>query len=112
MHSLNESSPRAEQPVRIKTALKPHQLAMLKACEDFENKNMNASYDELTYKIGLIGDKVGAGKSLMALSIIANNQHIKQSDNFNAKIKKKPVLLLIIKNLRITIIILIQIVSY
>ena len=86
MPILNNTIPRATQPEKIKTKLKHHQLALLKACMDFEKKNENASINEITYSMGLIADPVGSGKSLVALSIIANDNPIKKSDNFNLRI--------------------------
>ena len=88
MPILDNTSFRAEQPTKIKTNLKPHQLALLQACDDFEQKNQNASLNNITYSMGLIADPVGAGKSLTALSIIANNKPIKKSENFNLRIVK------------------------
>jgi SNF2 family DNA or RNA helicase len=89
MPFLTESSPRAVQPERIKTTMKPHQLTMLKACSDFETKNENSKLScEPIFNMGLIGDKVGSGKSLMALSIIAQNNPIKKSDIFLLSLEK------------------------
>ena len=88
MPILNNTSARATQPEKIKTKLKPHQLALLRACDDFEQKNQNAAINEVAYNVGLIADPVGAGKSLVALSIVSNNKPIKKSSNFNLKIVK------------------------
>jgi len=88
MPILDNTSSRATQPTKINTNLKPHQLALLHACDDFEQKNQNASLNNITYSMGLIADPVGAGKSLTALSIIANNKPIKKSENFNLRIVK------------------------
>jgi SNF2 family DNA or RNA helicase len=88
MPILDNTSSRAEQPTKIKTSLKPHQLALLHACDEFEQHNQNASLNNITYSMGLIADPVGAGKSLIALSIIANNKPIKKSENFNLRIVK------------------------
>ena len=89
---LNEKNIQAEQPENILVKLKPHQLTSLNKAMDMENngninyKIKNFSYynqsnmgnDELTdinigTNIGILGDKVGYGKTLIALSIIANN---------------------------------------
>jgi len=92
---LNENSPRAEQPVNIKIPLKPHQLASLLKASIMENKgninynitsrqeiinliprNNNTISDlniKVSTNIGILGDIVGYGKTLSALSIIANN---------------------------------------
>jgi len=86
---LNETNIQAEQSDKILVKLKPHQLTALNKAIDMENngtinykiKNFNYSniyHDNLTdisisTNIGIIGDNVGYGKTLTALSIIANN---------------------------------------
>lgn len=86
MPILNNTSPRATQPEKIKTKLKAHQLALVKACSDFEIQNQNAKLNHITYSMGLIADPVGAGKSLVTLGLIGNNNPIKKSENFNLRI--------------------------
>jgi superfamily II DNA or RNA helicase len=89
---LNETNIQAEQPENILVKLKPHQLTSLNKAIDMENngninyKVKNHSYfnevnigsNELTEinigtNVGILADKVGYGKTLIALSIIANN---------------------------------------
>ena len=89
---LNETNIQSEQPEKVLVKLKPHQLTSLSKAINMENygninyKIKNFSYynqsnmgnDELTEinigtNIGILGDKVGYGKTLIALSIIANN---------------------------------------
>ena len=70
---ITESSPRISQPKGFKVKLMKHQLAMAKACLDFE-QNSTRIIDDHTFefKFGLICDKVGAGKSYVSLSIISS----------------------------------------
>jgi len=80
---LDGNSMRCGQPSKIKKALKPHQLACLYKAIYMENvgsityKNRDAMNNPHTIKIstniGIIGDIVGYGKTLTALSIIAHN---------------------------------------
>ena len=69
---LDEQNKRAAQPRGIKTPMKPHQLTMLNACLDIENDNIN-NETHISSRVGIICDLVGSGKSLSALSIIANS---------------------------------------
>ena len=89
MPTLNSNSIRAPQPDKITTPLKPHQLTIIKACEDFEYENMNKSIDESIFNIGVICDRVGAGKSLMCLGICSNNKPVKKSVYFDKVFRKK-----------------------
>jgi hypothetical protein len=71
---LTEQSPQAEQPAHIKTALRPHQLSLLFAARGLEAKasmaQINLETPQLLTRYGVIGDRVGAGKSLVALSLV------------------------------------------
>ena len=69
---LDEQNKRAAQPRTIKTPMKPHQLTMLNACLDIENDNI-INETHISSRVGIICDLVGSGKSLSALSIIANS---------------------------------------
>ena len=96
---LNEDNVMAEQPNGIYTKLKPHQLTSLNKAIDMEkngfinyriknfhinaqlfNENsnivVNDEYTDLKIgtNIGILGDTVGYGKTLIALSIIASNR--------------------------------------
>ena len=76
---LNENSKLYEQPKNIKTELKPHQLAGLYKIMEMEQNEYiyykeninNEDYYEIRTNIGIIGDKVGYGKTLIALSLIS-----------------------------------------
>lgn len=79
-HELNERDPRAEQPEKIKVPLKPHQLTSLHRALVMEKEDhfslMNRTDSKkitVTTNIGIIGDIVGYGKTLVALSLIASN---------------------------------------
>ena len=80
--TINEDSKRIEQPARIKTPLKPHQLAMINEMNKLETPvirklNIANDSDEKDYSFetsfGCICDKVGSGKSLTILGLIAQN---------------------------------------
>jgi SNF2 family DNA or RNA helicase len=58
---LHAKSPQAAQPPNSNIRLKPHQLAMLKKCNEIESLN---------YKYGILADKPGAGKTYVLLSMI------------------------------------------
>jgi hypothetical protein len=82
---LDSNSMRCGQPSKIKKNLKPHQLACLYKAIYMENvgtikyKSRDVSLNNNPYtvkistNIGIIGDIVGYGKTLTALSIIAHN---------------------------------------
>jgi len=86
---LDSNSLRSGQPNKIKKILKPHQLACLYKAIYMENvgsityqnnsHNRNANLRnipntiKISTNIGIIGDIVGYGKTLTALSIIAHN---------------------------------------
>ena len=75
---LDSKSMRCGQPSKIKKTLKPHQLACLYKAIYMENvgsityRNRDAKI-KISTNIGIIGDIVGYGKTLTALSIIAHN---------------------------------------
>ena len=89
---IDSFSPRSSQPDKINKILKPHQLACLYKAIHMENVgsinykikknniNLPASSNDMNYdnikistNIGILGDIVGYGKTLSALSIIAHN---------------------------------------
>ena len=86
---IDSNSLRSGQPIKIKKSLKPHQLACLYKAIYMENvgtityKNNSHNRDvnlrnipntiKISTNIGIIGDIVGYGKTLTALSIIAHN---------------------------------------
>jgi len=88
---LNENDCMASQPEKILLKLKPHQLTSLHKAIEMENnaginyriKNFNIYHQsniedepidiKVEGNVGILGDKVGYGKTLLALSIIASN---------------------------------------
>jgi hypothetical protein len=73
-HHLHEESPQAEQPGYIFAALRPHQLSLLAAARQLETYASLAgkTLDEpvMLTRYGVLADRVGAGKSLVALSMV------------------------------------------
>src|SRR6056300_1093058 len=64
---IDSSSPRCIQPKNIKKNLKPHQLPCI------EKENDNCENIRISTNVGILGDIVGYGKTLTALSIVAHN---------------------------------------
>lgn len=91
---LDGNFDKAEHPKNVKIELWNHQLVLLQRCQDYENqkiqlckfpsvvrKNNEVTRDDfLRTRIGVIGDRVGSGKSFVILSLILNND-IVQKDN-------------------------------
>jgi len=73
-HHLNDKDPQAEQPANIKVALRPHQLTLLAGARRLEKlasiKHIELSEPQLLTRYGVLADRVGAGKSLVALSLV------------------------------------------
>jgi hypothetical protein len=71
---LHEESPRAEQPTWIRTPLRPHQQTLLAAARSLEERAMVQpmanGHPQLLTRYGVLADRVGAGKSLVALSLV------------------------------------------
>ena len=73
---LTAASDRAVQPVSITTALRPHQLTLLAAAREVEKRarigdiHLSAGSAGLVSRYGVIADRVGSGKSLVALSLV------------------------------------------
>lgn len=105
---LDEDSPIIEQNEKIRLPLKKHQLAgickaykMEQEEKIYHNDEINEnSYYEITTNVGIIGEKVGYGKTITALAIIAhspinslkiNNSSLK-SYNTQVKIKQTDVI--------------------
>ena len=90
---LDEESETVEQPDNINIQLKPHQLTLLYKCIDFENnriklksyKSIRDKYttiqenDYIKTHVGILGDKVGSGKSYVILALIMKNKDINYS---------------------------------
>lgn len=73
--SLNECSPQASQPSQIKLPLFPHQRACL---HEMVSRVQTPSFiwgnQSVFSKIGILGDKNNSGKTLTALSFLAQDQ--------------------------------------
>lgn len=73
-NSISQDSEMCDTPSEIKVPLRLHQKSMLHAMENAEKLGANgrAIYNETLYSnTGILGDRVGVGKSLMVLSHIA-----------------------------------------
>lgn len=80
---LDDTSPRAPPPA-CNIELKPHQLSLLQRCIDFERGHIHLkeqkslqeiahAEDTMRSKVGIIGDRVGSGKSYVVLALIASH---------------------------------------
>jgi SNF2 family DNA or RNA helicase len=74
-NELNSDSPLSTQPLHIKTPLKLHQLTVLESMK-YNEKNypsgLNIHSNETCYStFGILGDRVGVGKTLMILGHIS-----------------------------------------
>jgi hypothetical protein len=100
---LGPTSPQAEQPSWISTALRSHQLTLLAAAKSVEARaNLKSDWQttQLLTKYGVLADRVGAGKSLVALGLIKepspNNTRViirqgsPHSDSMTIGIKQMP----------------------
>lgn len=92
---LTEEDPRSENPQGININLKPHQQTLLARCIEYENSTIKLkSFNELSpyvderdyfkTSMGVLGDRVGSGKSYVILSLIASND-ITQKNNIIIK---------------------------
>lgn len=81
---LGEEHPRLEGPVGCNVSLKPHQQSLLARCIKYENGQVSLEdfpsvRDEISTgafmrtRVGVIGDRVGSGKSYVILSLICCN---------------------------------------
>jgi SNF2 family DNA or RNA helicase len=73
-NQLTEKSSSTHQPTYIKTPLRPHQLTLLEAARRLEKlanfRQFQLDVPQLMTSYGVLADRVGAGKSLVALSLI------------------------------------------
>jgi SNF2 family DNA or RNA helicase len=71
---LTEESTQAEQPAWVKPTLRPHQLSLLAAARELEShtslRGVTLDAPRLVTRHGVLADRVGAGKSLVALSLV------------------------------------------
>lgn len=87
LEELDETFPVAEHPENVKVRMWPHQLALYNRCKQFENQkialsefsSLNQNHTNLTpndymrTQVGIIGDRVGSGKSFVVLALVMNN---------------------------------------
>lgn len=83
---INETYDSAAQPTHIKIQLKDHQLKLLNQCYRLEFNDIAVNDLMINTHCGVIAAKVGAGKSLIILSLIPNkpNKHMIHMDKINA----------------------------
>jgi hypothetical protein len=72
---LTEDSPQADQPPWISVPLRPHQLTLLAAAHALEKQSClkqvpTGGEMEFVTNYGVLGDRVGAGKSLVSLALV------------------------------------------
>ena len=90
VYELGPDDPKAPQPLtadpNCKVELKPHQLTLLQRCIDFEQGKLRIDHfslvkqrhpsltadDYMHTNVGIIGDKMGAGKSYVVLGLVGN----------------------------------------
>lgn len=96
---LNEHSSMWTQPVSSKIHLKDHQKTLIHRCIEFEHSEIQiAEGEHMKTSIGIIGDKVGSGKSYVILSLVKISQPFDRNcqeyktyaNNHMHIIKKKP----------------------
>ena len=82
IYLINENENNASQPDKIKILLKPHQLKMLNKCLQLEQTKIinNENNNIIKTSIGIIGDKVGSGKSYIILGLICNDYNINNNN--------------------------------
>ncbi len=79
---LTDNCDKSIQPPNFGVKLKSHQLAAIKSCIDLENNGVDMQQDRILEErfkniksnIGVLGDKVGSGKSYTILGLIASNE--------------------------------------
>ncbi len=90
---LTELDPKSSQPARIKISLMPHQLTALHRMKEIESKplfktniedtnnylNVKKTTVEINTSLGILGDKVGYGKTLTCLSLISDCKNVLSS---------------------------------
>ena len=73
-NELNSESPISKQPIHIKTPLMLHQLTVLHTMKENEiqyPKGVSIQNETLYSSFGIVGDRVGVGKTLMVLGHIS-----------------------------------------
>lgn len=95
VEELTENSARAIPPPNCNVMLKPHQLSLLQRCIEFENNSLPLTSfpslaeianpeDCMKTKVGVIGDRVGSGKSYVILALM-NSNDITTAPNYVVK---------------------------
>jgi SNF2 family DNA or RNA helicase len=88
---LDETSPSQPHPPGTKIVLKPHQLTLLARCKHFESSAIPISDsrdlrdhahedDVIETQVGIIGDRVGAGKSFVVLALISDDTSVVRNE--------------------------------
>ena len=75
LNSITEASGYALQPPHIKIPLRPHQLAMIQGMREKEEicvKGFSIKGETHYSQLGILGDKVGSGKTLMMLGYLSD----------------------------------------
>ena len=71
---LTDECEAAQQPAWIQTGLRPHQLTLLAAARALEQKasitSISLDQPQLLTRYGVLADRVGSGKSLVALAMV------------------------------------------
>jgi SNF2 family DNA or RNA helicase len=97
---LDRNSPKCEQPKDARIVLKPHQLTLLHACRNFEQgivhttpPSSSASShlgggeggggEYMRSRLGIMGDKVGSGKSFVILSLMMSDIPARLVDEYD-----------------------------
>lgn len=87
LEELDDSYPMAAHTANTKIRLWPHQLTLLNRCREFESNKISLNDfktlqnthrahtddDFLKTQVGIIGDRVGSGKSYVILALVLNN---------------------------------------
>jgi hypothetical protein len=75
-----------EQPKNVKIQLKSHQLATIKKAIQLEENDFDLTNNTFTYRfrtrIGVIGDKVGSGKSLSVIGLIDTKPYVDHKSKY------------------------------
>jgi hypothetical protein len=112
---IDETFTKAKHPENVKVKLWSHQLALLHRCQDYENQKIQlfkfpslskqhpqlTSDDFLRTHIGVIGDRVGSGKSYVILSLILNNDILQKDSSIKSYGNNRMILSFREKNINI-----------
>jgi hypothetical protein len=80
MNEINSTFDNAIQPDRLSLQLKDHQLKILNRTQWLESKSIKINEScKLLTECGVIGDRVGSGKSFVILGLIASNLYVKKT---------------------------------